>query len=129
MGKKTTLIALVEAKAHLNAELLRGQGRSWEPAGQSFLFLRENDKRGGAEVHERVQDVFVVLDGKPLFVVGGELIDPAKKEGGEFRAKEISGGERINLIPGDTLVIPAGTPHQRLANGQIFLQVFKIPAK
>ena len=81
----------------------------------------------GAEVHKKINDLFLCLSGKVDFICGGELVNPQIKTEGELRAKEINGGTKSVLIPGDWLFVPAGTPHK---NGAVaaHLVVIKIPS-
>jgi hypothetical protein len=131
---KLSIISIEQVRAYFEGALSVGQSRTWQPDGAPFLYLEENDKEGNAEIHGCIEDAFLVQRGLPIFIVGGELDNPWVKEGtkaedGELRAKTIRNGTKIGLKPGDVLRVPAGTPHQRLPNGLIFMQVFKVPRK
>ncbi len=91
-------------------------------------------KDSGAEIHKKMDDLFVGLEGETIFICGGELIDPVIKkrpdgsqDENELRAKEIKGGTELVLKPGDWLWIPAGTPHKNGA-AAAHLVVIKIPS-
>ena len=130
-NRKFLVVNKEDLEKYFSEEIPLGEGKTFQPEGVQFLFLRENDKAGDAEVHENITDVFIAGDGNEiLFIIGGELDETAwTKAEGELRAKGIKDGVRVNLKPGETLCVPAGTPHQRLPNGLVSMQVFKIPAK
>ena len=67
---------------------------------------------GTAEVHEHFADLFVVQRGSAVLITGGKLVEPKREAEGEIRGKEISGGSRQTLSPGDIIHVPANTPHQ-----------------
>jgi len=69
------------------------------------------DGPGMAEVHERDTDILYVLKGTATLVTGGKLVDGKATAPGEVRGPRIEGGEPRQLVPGDVLVVPAGTPH------------------
>jgi len=92
-------------------------------------------KDSGAEVHKKMDDLFLCMSGKIDFVCGGELVNPTAKkkldgsqDEDELRSKEIKGGTELVLNPGDWLWVPAGTPHK---NGAVaaHLIVIKIPSE
>lgn len=123
------VIRIGSAKMHLG-KIAKGEGKAWKLGEEGiFLYLKEDDKKGVAEVHETTEDIFVVLEGNPVFITSGpsgQLVNPWQESEGEWRAQEIKGGVRTNLCPNDVFVVPAGIPHQRLPNGKILLLVFKI---
>ncbi len=104
-----------------------GKATSYQPSGEPYLWIREKDKTGSGESHQRFEDIFVVIEGNPIFMIGGELDEPEEKSPGEMKGKSVKNGTRIQLKPGDTLSILPGVPHQRLANGDILLMVVKVP--
>lgn len=66
---------------------------------------------GKSEVHTEETDILYVLSGSATFVTGGSMIDPVTVEPGEIRGAGIKGGERRQLVAGDVVVVPKGTPH------------------
>lgn len=69
------------------------------------------DGPGMAEVHEKDTDILYVLEGSATLVTGGKLVDGKVTATDEIRGARIEGGETRQLVPGDVLVVPAGTPH------------------
>lgn len=69
------------------------------------------DGPGMAEVHEKDTDILYVLKGSATLVTGGKLVDGKVTATDEVRGARIEGGETRQLVPGDVLVVPAGTPH------------------
>ncbi len=82
--------------------------------GHYRTMLSHREASGAAELHEKMADLFVVIDGEATLVVGGEMVDRKTVSAGEIRGTAITGGERHRLAPGDTLHIPPGVPHQLL---------------
>lgn len=75
----------------------------------------------GALAHEKVTEVYYVLDGAGTLVTGGALASPAAvaadsatvKElvGPSTRGTTVQGGESRPIAAGDVVIIPAGVPH------------------
>ena len=90
-----------------------------------------------AEVHKFEADLWICLEGNPIFTYGGELVNSWVKENkdgtkneNELKAKEISGGETVILKPGDVLWIPAGESHQhQCPTGTARMVIIKIPLR
>ncbi len=66
---------------------------------------------GQVEVHDKETDVFYVVDGAATIVAGGTMVGGKATGPGQWRGKEIRGGEARHLEKGDVMVIPAGVPH------------------
>jgi len=75
---------------------------------------------GLVEVHEYETDVVYVLEGEATFVTGGSLVDGKVTAPGEIRGSRIEGGSMQQLLPGDVVVVPRGTPHW-------FREIQKVP--
>jgi quercetin dioxygenase-like cupin family protein len=75
------------------------------------VMVFHRDRAGEAEIHERDTDIFHVEEGSATFVTGGKVANPRAEAAGEFRGKEIIGGEEHHLVKGDVIVIPRGVPH------------------
>ena len=92
--------------------------------------------KGGPEVHTHEEDLWIGLEGEAIFTVGGDLVDPYfyKSSDGienrnEIKGKDIVGGKRIVIGPGDVLWIPAGMPHMHTAAGTARLIIYKSPKR
>ena len=66
---------------------------------------------GMVEVHANYGDIMYVMEGSATVVTGGTVVDGKTTAPGEIRGKSITGGNSNHLVPGDVLVIQAGTPH------------------
>jgi mannose-6-phosphate isomerase-like protein (cupin superfamily) len=75
---------------------------------------------GGAS-HDKVSEVYHVLEGAGTLVTGGTLVNPQRRAGASevvtqingpgFSGTSIDGGVRRRIAKGDIVIIPAGTPH------------------
>jgi mannose-6-phosphate isomerase-like protein (cupin superfamily) len=79
--------------------------------GSYKVHASRREKPGMAEVHEGETDIIYVLEGEATFVTGGTLVGGAPIAPGELRGPKIDGGDSRTLVPGDVVVVPAGTPH------------------
>lgn len=87
-------------------------------------------KPGEVEVHERLNDEFVVQSGHAVVRVGGRVNGNRQTAPGEWRGGEMSGGHSYQMAPGDVLWIPAGAPHQVTPKGGAFRYLaFKFEAQ
>lgn len=71
-----------------------------------------NPDQNKPEVHDHEEDIWLCLEGAPVFVCGGELVNPKNTKPNEWVGDSIRGGEEIMLHPGDFLRIEAREPHQ-----------------
>ena len=109
IATKTTDIAIrtVDAGGH-NI----GVGLVHRPKGTSLP--------GGAS-HDKVSEVYHVLEGAGTLVTGGTLVSPQRREGASevvtqingpgYSGSSIEGGVHRRIAKGDIVIIPAGTPH------------------
>ncbi len=67
-----------------------------------------------AEVHDASDDIFYVLEGSAELTLGGALENPKEATPGEWKSDKIIGGQTFTIKKGDLIVIPRGTPHQRI---------------
>lgn len=105
-------------------------------ASEAFGALGNNAKaqishregNGEAEIHEMVQDFFVVESGEATLVVGGQVVNSHQSAPNEMRGPSIKGGESKKLTAGDIVCIPAKMPHQLMvADGkQVTYFVIKV---
>lgn len=87
-----------------------------------------------AEVHDASDDVYYVLEGSAELTLGGELENPREATPGEWKSERIVGGTTFTVKKGDLIVVPRGTPHQRInTKGKkftlILIKVFLEPMK
>jgi mannose-6-phosphate isomerase-like protein (cupin superfamily) len=66
---------------------------------------------GMVEWHEKVTEVYYVVEGEATMVTGGTMVDAKVTRPGQQSASDITGGQTQVLRKGDGMVIPAGTPH------------------
>jgi mannose-6-phosphate isomerase-like protein (cupin superfamily) len=66
----------------------------------------------GSEIHEKLADFIFVREGEGSILIGGKLIGGQPSGPDEIRGESIEGGARYPVTAGDTIYIPANTPHQ-----------------
>lgn len=94
------------------------------------LLIARRDGDGQVEVHDHLNDEFVVQQGRATVLVGGTVAGNKQTAPGEWRGGRITGGHTYELGPGDVLWIPAGAPHQVLKpQGAFTYLAFKFEAK
>jgi mannose-6-phosphate isomerase-like protein (cupin superfamily) len=98
-----------------------------ERTPQHAAILLRRTKPGKAEVHTAEADVWYVLDGGCVLVVGGTAISPAQESPGQIRGTGISGGKEYKLGKGDFMRIPPGVPHwvKSIEGGELVYIVVK----
>jgi mannose-6-phosphate isomerase-like protein (cupin superfamily) len=121
----------LKAIATTLAPKLGASGYTGESYGKAETYsFTANFRRvsGGAEIHKKWTDVFVIQSGEATLIVGGTIPDAKENRPGEFGGKAVADGVEKKLGPGDIITIPAGTPHQlKLEPGQeIAMLVIKI---
>ena len=108
-------------------ELIGGAGMELRVAIQH----ERNTTPPNAELHDTSDDVYYVLDGTATLILGGTLDAPREVEPGEWRGAKIVNGKTIQVAKGDLIIVPRGTPHQRLTVNQdftmILIKVYKDP--
>lgn len=83
--------------------------------------ISHREGNGEAEVHNLVEDFFVVESGEATLMVGGQVANQRQTVPNELRGPSINGGEKKKLVAGDIVCIPAKMPHQLLVdNGKQF---------
>ncbi len=85
-----------------------------------------------AEVHDASDDVFYVLEGSAELTLGGKMENPKESAPGEWKSDKIIDGKTFTIKKGDLIVVPRGTPHQRInTNGKTFslllIKIFAAP--
>jgi mannose-6-phosphate isomerase-like protein (cupin superfamily) len=76
-----------------------------------MVVLANRAMQRGAEMHDKTNHLFIIVDGEGTFVTGGKLINAKLISPGETRADGIEGGESHHLSKGDVITVPANTPH------------------
>jgi mannose-6-phosphate isomerase-like protein (cupin superfamily) len=100
--------------------------------GSSNVAISHREANGIPEIHDHMDDYFVVESGTATLVIGGEIVNPKQeKDPRETRGEAIQGGDKKMLLPGDVIHIPHKMPHQLLVeNGQKFTYfVIKVKAE
>lgn len=90
------------------------------PVGKNgpVVVVLQRGQTGEVEIHETINDVFVVRSGKAEVRVGGTVSGNRSTGPGEWRGGTVSGAQAFTVQPGDVLWIPAGTPHQVVLQGK-----------
>ena len=65
----------------------------------------------GAEMHDKTNHIFIIVEGEATFVTGGTLVGAKNTAPGQIRATSLNGGQTHQLKKGDVITIPAKTPH------------------
>ena len=66
----------------------------------------------GSEIHEKLADFIFVREGEGNILIGGKLVGGQTTATDEIRGDSIEGGTVYPVTTGDTIYIPANTPHQ-----------------
>ena len=117
---------------------LRGENKVEDLTGGAGTQLRvavQHDAKKDsalAESHDESDDVYYVLEGSARLTLGGQLENPKEQSPGEWRGEKIIGGETFTIKKGDLIIVPRGTPHQRVnTKGKTFslilIKVFAEP--
>jgi len=99
-------------KADVERSFAKGGIRVDDANGRRYqVHTSRRDQAGLAEVHTVDTDVFYLLSGSATLVTGGTVVGSREIGANEFRGDAIEGGQERSVVPGDVVVIPAGTPH------------------
>src|SRR5450631_1182925 len=79
---------------------------------EGLIVIANRGVQRGAEMHDKTNHVFIIVDGEAEFVTGGKMVDPKVTTPGQTRGTGIEGGVSHHLTKGDVITIPAKTPHQ-----------------
>ena len=119
---------------------LRGENKVEDLIGGAGMQLRvavqhdEKKDSADAEVHDASDDVFYVLEGSAELTLGGTLENPREANAGEWKSAKIINGKTFTIKKGDLIVVPRGTPHQRInSRGKTFslllIKIFAEPVR
>jgi mannose-6-phosphate isomerase-like protein (cupin superfamily) len=91
-------------------ELIGGEGM------QTRVAIQHDEKKDSAdaELHDASDDVYYVLEGSAQLTLGGRLDNPHEATPGEWKSAKIIDGKTFTITKGDLIVVPRGTPHQRI---------------
>lgn len=88
---------------------------------------RRESVPGLAEIHTRDTDIIYVLEGSATLVTGGRALDAKPTGPEELRGSAIDGGQTRDIVPGDVVVVPNGTPHWfKQVKGPLLYYVVKV---
>jgi len=76
-----------------------------------ILVVKLRNKKNPAEMHEKADDLYFVLEGSAKLTLGGKIIGKQKIRNGEYIGNKISSGKTIILKKGDVVSIVRKTPH------------------
>ena len=104
-------------------------------AGMQLRVAVQHDKKrenADAELHDASDDVYYVLEGSAQLTLGGKLENPREISSGEWRSPKIIGGQTFTIKKGDLIIVPRGTPHQRISVkgkefSMILIKIFQEP--
>ncbi len=106
---------------------LSGENKAEDLIGGEGMQLRvavQHDERkdsADAELHDASDDVYYVLEGSAQLTLGGKLENPREASLGEWKSAKIIGGQTFTIKKGDLIIVPRGTPHQRInSKGKTF---------
>ncbi len=88
-------------------------------AGGHYLgvaVLRRTSADQNALVHDKIDEIYYVLEGGGTLVTGGVLINGKQTSGSPtigpgWSGTSIQGGQSRRITVGEVVIIPAGTPH------------------
>ncbi len=130
-AKVWTAQEIADRLAKAKPEAHQVKGTSLEAFKGYRMSANRRDASGIAEMHEHVDDIFVIESGQGTLVTGGSIPGSKVQSPGEVRGAAIEGGTKHKVAAGDFVHIPAGTPHQMLleAGKQITYAVVKVDAR
>jgi mannose-6-phosphate isomerase-like protein (cupin superfamily) len=130
-------LAAALAGAAPDANLFSKTMRAADAPGMhlSFDIIRRLKPEGRGLVHDRVTEIYEVMDGSGTLISGGLLLHtkpiPRRPDtltiGPSRESPDLQGGVRRPVGPGDIIIIPAGTPHEFASiDGHITYRVTRI---
>ena len=101
----------------------------------SLALLRRTKEETSALIHNRVTEIYQIVEGAGTLVIGGTLDDAkttdlTRLNAGPSQTGTHRGGESRRVGPKDVIIIPAGTPHRFSAlDGPITYLVYRFEPK
>lgn len=78
--------------------------------------LKGGTAGGSGGTHEKVTEVFHILEGSGTLVTDGTIVNPRRSEGGQYGpgvgGDSVQGSVTRRISKGDTIIIPPNTPHR-----------------
>ncbi len=111
--------ALEKKPGNTNEDIAAAAGTQMRVA----IFHDENRVNDNVEVHDGSDDIYYVLKGTAILMLGGTLDTPNEISPGEWRSKTATGGQIVTIKKGDLIVVPRGTPHQRTVTDKKFSMI------
>ena len=106
------------------------------PGGKASLaVLRRVQAETNALIHDRVTEIYQIVEGAGTIVTGGALENPTATDltrlnAGPSQSGVHKGGESRRVGPKDVIIVPAGTPHRFSAlDGPIVYLVYRFEPK
>ncbi|HEY7293035.1 MAG TPA: hypothetical protein VH583_24580 [Vicinamibacterales bacterium] len=107
------------------------------PSGHraSLALLRRTKEETTALIHDRVTEIYQIVEGAGTIVTGGRLseakpTDLTRLNAGPSQTGVHEGGDSRRVGPRDVIIIPAGTPHRFSAlDGPITYLVYRFEPK
>jgi mannose-6-phosphate isomerase-like protein (cupin superfamily) len=101
-----------------DAPLIDAPVRVIEAGGHNLgvAVVRRTSADQNALVHDKIDEIYYVLDGGGTLVTGGALVDAKQTTGSPtigpgWSGTSIQGGQTQRITVGDVVMIPAGMPH------------------
>jgi mannose-6-phosphate isomerase-like protein (cupin superfamily) len=101
----------------------------------SLALLHRTRAETSALIHNRVTEIYQIVEGAGTLVVGGTLEEPtamdlSRLNAGPSQSGVHRGGESRRVGPKDVIIVPAGTPHRFSAlEGPITYLVYRFEPK
>ena len=84
--------------------------------------------KGDAAVHETEAELFYVIQGSGVLVMGGQMTNSHRSNPHNLAGDGIEGGQTYKLAKGDVLIVPQNTPHQITSvDGALVLMTLHAP--
>ena len=101
----------------------------------SLAVLRRTKAETSALIHNRVTEIYQIVEGSGTIVTGGSLENPTATDltrvnAGPSQTGTHKGGESRRVGPKDVIIVPAGMPHRFSAlDGPIVYLVYRFEPK
>lgn len=101
----------------------------------SLAMLRRTKEETTALIHDRVTEIYQIVEGSGTLVTGGKLSDAkptdlTRLNAGPSQTGVHQGGDSRRVGPRDVIIIPAGTPHRfSTLDGPITYLVYRFEPK
>jgi mannose-6-phosphate isomerase-like protein (cupin superfamily) len=128
---KAADLAAIEQQLVQQVGAQKSTSHSFNDFGTHLMSMSHMETDGMAEIHETMNDIFIVRSGEVTLTVGGTVVGAKSTGPGEIRGTSIEGGVTRTIAAGDIVNIPPNTPHwSRMgAGGKATYFVIKVKAK